>query len=146
MVRCADCGFLAVEHPLESEPFAEADDTVRKTGLVQSAVLYHHMPVCFVRVIDLRAELPESADSGKILHALQAERDCAKFIKWWPSYTPKEHAEMQREEELRERDRRWRQEDIELLKAGMFWVPIAVALLGILGTLAGAIVGGLLSR
>jgi hypothetical protein len=131
MVKCADCGFLALRNQFTGQ-LDEGDEDYRRTGMPPLRKKsnqpggprsfldnpydfpFANPPICFVQAFNLGDEfsvepsqiLPEMA-----LDVLKNERDCGErelFTSWQQGFTPKEHREMldrqrrlQQEEDIR---------------------------------------------
>lgn len=109
MVKCAECGYLAVRH-LETRDLREAEGDYRDTGEIPRDLnrpkhLYEEVPLCFER---LRTFDPQQCTSAAARQeALQREiGPCVGFTKWDHGFTPKEH----REAADREKFRNWQAE------------------------------------
>ncbi len=147
MVKCADCGFLAIR--------AQADGAMRganthyRTEGYQGYQTDQVLPVphCFVRahsihleplvaggevraveaesVLKLYNEAEEDVTDEAVLGIIKRERECSSFTPWLgEGWTPKEHQEIQERRWLlewqqgqRAEDRRWR--IIEILVIGL---------------------------
>ncbi len=136
MVKCADCGYLAVRN-INSYCLDEAGSDFREKGAValgreygrNQYNLHEQRPVCFVQRYDLRGEIKSVFVAGKkdetgcVLQVITKERECSEFTDWQQGFTPKEHREMldrqwmidfqaKRENEDREWRERQRNEDL----------------------------------
>ena len=122
MVKCAECGFLAVRNPGTGEP-DQATDAYRETGSTQPWGDYdaEYPPLCFVREYPLQREASQFRNEiwpepnihwpelrSRLIHStnevIQRERECSRFNLWQQGFTPKEHREMLD----RKWERRWR--------------------------------------
>ncbi len=158
MVKCADCGYLAVRNA-ESFRLEEAIAEYRESGFSYLGepyigILLEGSPLCFARSFDLTKEIAyEFAKGGKsaadftgirksvqhcIKEGLVKERDCAQYTKWQQGFTPKEHREMMD----RERRQEWetKQEHYLVKMAGIFAIVA-----GIVGAAIGAFITWLLT-
>ena len=128
MVKCADCGFLALRSG-RSE-LLEATASFRQSGTpehLRELDLYMQ-PLCFARAFNLQAEIreldqqrSETEPHRQSLAVIGLERPCKRYTEWQQGFTPKEH-----QEKLdRDSDRRWRLIEIALLVvlAGAFTIP-----------------------
>jgi len=140
MVKCSECGFLAVRRK-DTIELEEVEFESRQSGDMRPR--YHYVPICFTLVANFGEEVekleksPEYAtrcdEHGDAIWpqwydlvggALVKERECPSFTRWHQGFTPKEHQEMldrqwlldfqaKREQE----DRDWREheriEDLE---------------------------------
>jgi len=111
MPKCSECGFLVVWLPTDDE-FVEATETFRNFGYFsskdQKGCSYHAK--CFVRAQDLAREEHQwltEKDPLNIanLKVIEADRDCQSFTPWLQGFNPKEHAERQFHEMLRNEQR-----------------------------------------
>lgn len=110
MVKCADCGFLAVRLTAHKHEIVEAEPGLRERGIIVPKD-YHVVPLCFVREYNLAKEIGDpSQGPKKILEIMQRDRECKAFTEWHQGFSPKEHAEMLLHEELRKSEREWREE------------------------------------
>lgn len=108
MVKCSECGFLAVRNT-KTRTLVEAEFDYRQTGEQPKAPLeyvsrkfYSDYPSCFVLAVQLKCEIGESCHSSKICQAIKLDRDCEKFTPWLQGFSPKEHKEMLHEKQLLE--------------------------------------------
>jgi hypothetical protein len=105
MVRCADCGFLAVRNP-ETRSLEAVDHEARTSGHFpgygKDFVIWPG-PACFRMAADLGAECKavqeadgkKETDSKRVyLVVITKDRDCSEFTEWHPGFSPKEHREM----------------------------------------------------
>ena len=151
MVKCADCGFLAVRNRYDFH-LDEAGRGYRETG--QAALgrvnemahyeLHDQQPICFALANDLKVEFDnetkERNSTVSAFNVLAKGRDCNSFTKWQQGFTPKEHREMLDREEMLEwqaaredADRKWRS------KRDWYFVIIA-GIFTILGAIIGAVI------
>ena len=106
MVKCADCGYLAVRGIMNGE-LLEADGKFRESGEVlfintygnQSRPKYEQQPICFARAENLIDEFEK--ETGKQNNTVSAknvivkDRNCTRgYTDWQQGFTPKEHREM----------------------------------------------------
>ena len=111
MVKCSECGFLAVRNT-ESHELEEADETFREKGIIpltghaegRPRSRHEPLPLCFARCHDLQEEFKnvpgeDKAVPGGVHRVIIKERQCDAFTEWQQGFTPKEHREMI--------DRRW---------------------------------------
>jgi hypothetical protein len=97
MVKCSECGFLALRH-LETRDLREAEGSYRDTGeiprdLNRPKYLYEEVPLCFERLRMFDPKQCESAAGRQ--EVLQGEiGPCVGFTEWHHGFTPKEHREM----------------------------------------------------
>ena len=128
MVKCADCGFLAVRN-VSTRELEEAESQFREHGDIPDSEVepglgrHQGIPLCFAGV-NLRNEITvEMANwnPGRedIVTVMQRERCCDYWTEWQLGFTPKEHRETfleeqkrRYEEEARERERRFQEEMI----------------------------------
>lgn len=113
MVRCKDCGFLAIWYRINRK-FEEAPELFREKGALQttSHVDALYQPACFVRMADLSDEIIKSSDGYTAtyredianLKVIARERNCDGYFQWIQGFHPKEHQEMLD----RKSERRWR--------------------------------------
>lgn len=115
MVRCADCGLLAVRNP-NTFMLEEMDEWSRERGRTnypardpsdQVSVMMAPaaIPLCSVMAYDL---LKEIKDQGRLPNAtslavIQKDRDCRQFSTWHRGFLPKEHKQMLLDIEERKR-------------------------------------------
>lgn len=160
MVKCVDCGFLAMRNT-ETRELEEIDHEVRRSGLLPiwrvpavEVVWYGKsdgrggskkcecQAVCFLAAHDLRSEI-ESLDvandrEGAHLTVFNADRDCQHHTKYMQGFAPKEHAQLfllDKQRELIEEKRH--KENLA--------VAMASARIGVIGGLVGAVVGAILA-
>lgn len=112
MVKCVDCGYLAVRN-LHNRTLAEAESLMRQRGESPPHPgdsrwkFYETGPVCFVLACDLPREAGNADDKGKFLDVIGRERECNRHTPWQQGFTPREHKEMLDEKE----ERKWRAEE-----------------------------------
>jgi hypothetical protein len=156
MAKCSECGYLAVRNTKTRE-LVETEQSIRDTGVIEvvyddttrrfheigSGYPRYEPPLCFVGFIDLWSESGDygHASTETIKSAIDTERECNKFAKWQPGFTPKEHWEMiDREARLKwqaereEADRKWRSK--EEWRSNIFQAVIAIVAI-ILGVILG---------
>jgi hypothetical protein len=98
MVRCADCGFLAVKHP-KNRTLCEVELNLREQGKEWPKTpdglnsLYDTIPICFVRAAKLAEEM-HGTGGASFYHVIRRERDCIAFTFWQQGFSPREHKEM----------------------------------------------------
>lgn len=117
MVKCADCGFLAVRSKVNYS-LGEATIDFREKGTVAIGyddkgmnphALHELMPLCFASQSYLRDEIKRNnKDKNKnqndeIKRIINQEINCKGFTEWKQGFTPKEHREMLD----RQWERRW---------------------------------------
>ena len=134
LVKCQDCGFLAIRHPEDRELVSPAA-TYRTEGFqgIPPHVWPDPQPVpnCSVRAhpihtepmvvhgdtrIQLTGEAPGDFSVGDgnddtekaILSIIGKPRICKAFYPWVEGFSPKEHYETREAELRRDRDRKWR--------------------------------------
>lgn len=153
MVKCVDCGFLALRNSRARE-LDEAEDLYRRTGDVTldgDYLRHERLPICFARTWNLRDEFHKhiaeeydvvdrerwlrSPQPEHTLAIINKERRCSGFVEWQQGFTPKEHREIldrqeQRDWQERQRrdERKWRIAELVLLiiGAGVFTIVGAV--------------------
>lgn len=128
MVKCRDCGFLAVRMRATHETPArliEVEDDYRSKGAYDES--YDRVPICFMRKADLRWEIGEwtkkfdaatKADqamreplTNQLWAIIDRERECDGYTDWLRGWSPREHLEMQMLEEQRNELRRQAEAD-----------------------------------
>jgi hypothetical protein len=166
-VKCADCGYLAVR-VRRTRLLFDAEQDYRDSGSIPSIGnegIYDPAPICFVRAINISAEYKPADGTPERQKIVQKERDCQEFTEWQQGLTPKEHLEMnlleqqqqrldKREKEDRnwrlaqaEREREWRNEDVQLAKDAMkvsIRSYLVAATIGFVGALAAVALARLL--
>jgi hypothetical protein len=115
-VKCATCGYLAGKRDQEPE-LLMASPRWRKHGNPDGPNGMEFAPHCFRGVTEPNEEYhalkEEIAEKRLIfLRVVNTERVCAEYRKFDPGYTPKEHAEMHREERLRREQQEQRERDL----------------------------------
>ncbi len=153
MVKCVDCGFLALRNS-RSRDLDEAEELYRRTGdvTVDGDYLRHErVPICFARAWDLRDEFRNhvaeqyeeeqrerwlrTPQPEHILALIKEERQCSGFAACQQGFTSKEHRDMldrqeQRDWQERQRrdDKKWRIAELVLLiiGAGVFTIIGAI--------------------
>jgi hypothetical protein len=130
---------LQVKH---SRELRGADEEARNSGKQPSDVSYADFPVCFARAAQLNQEMRGAGAEG-FLAVVNRERNCPKFIEWEPDCSPKEHAEMRREQQMREwqearmkEDREWRDaREMKQKKGDRIWGLFTLVLGIVLGVI-----------
>jgi hypothetical protein len=147
LVKCADCGFLAVRH-MDTRALLDAEELLRVNGEIPSRntgmMIYDEWPVCFIRRANFRKEMNDNSGSPHRKKVLNDKRECDDgFTPWQQGLTPKEHLEMQLDHKWRmeqaEREREWRKEDIALAEKAMkvnIRSYLLAAVIGFAGALA----------
>jgi len=160
MVKCAECGYLAVRH-LETRELREAEGTYRDTGEIPRDLnrpkhLYAEVPLCFehLRIFDPHQCASATGRQG----VLQAEiGPCVGFTKWDLGFTPKEHREMLDRQRLLEwqaeredDDRKWhakqREEDNRIRRLELWTAVIIAGGFTVVGATIGAVLTAILTR
>lgn len=117
MVKCAECGFLAIRN-VESRELEEAEKDIREHGCctvligqIQGHPQLRHtgLPLCFAGRYDLWDESKKETVKGDrntrgARTVIHKQRRCEGFTKWQLGFTPKEHREMID----RQWERKWR--------------------------------------
>ena len=102
MVRCHNCGFLAIWNSVDLE-LLEAPEHFRREGSLanHNKTLLTCAPKCFIRKADLERELVTDTHLRHIYNlgegikrVIQQERSCDGFTTWHQGFHPKEHKEM----------------------------------------------------
>jgi hypothetical protein len=98
MVKCPDCGYLAVRNYETRQPL-DAEELFRERGFIPAPgrasidLIYDEFPSCFARAFDLRIERggtqPSHDKRGEVVNK---PRECPKFTPWVQGFTPKEAA------------------------------------------------------
>ena len=139
MVKCADCGYLAVRNR-DTYCLDEAGSDFREKGMValgreygrNQYPLHEQMPLCFARYQYLGEEIKninkEKNATEEVSRIIKTEIKCEEFVKWQHGFTPKEHREMLD----RQWERKWR------IITGIIFVCLAG-----LFTLLGALIANL---
>ncbi len=131
MVKCVDCGYLAVRN-VDSRELEEAEEGFREKGTGPMAQIYEgnaqaHLrhwkqPLCFARVHgfsdDFRKAINEKIpEDGRVKEIIQRERQCNQSTDWQQGFTPKEHREtldrkwmIDFQSKREDDDRSWREE------------------------------------
>ena len=159
MVKCSECGFLALRN-IETGDLDEAEEEFRTHGWrreysrshpaqitgtsfhrEEELTRYVHevLPICFARRCDFwavcteaaQAATSESTRSENIRLVINTERKCRSFVKWQQGFIPKEHREMIDWE----RERRLR-----------IFELIVFVFITLIAGIGGAIVGALIAR
>lgn len=111
MVKCAECGFLAMRHS-QTRQLMDAEEKLRTRGYIDSLsisshdLVYDKYPVCYALKLDFRSEIGGNSDESTRTKAVQCERNCDGYTPWQIGFTPKEHKEMIQEAERR----RWQEQ------------------------------------
>ena len=116
MVKCADCGYLAVRN-VDSRELEEVEEDFREKGtgpVVERHAGNPHLrhekqPLCLLGAEglseDFRAAIENKLpENGRVRGIIQKERPCREFREWRQGSTPKEHREMMDREFLLKRE------------------------------------------
>lgn len=101
MVRCADCGFLALRRR-ESQQLLGAEMPYREHGVLPEAVdadfqdEFESTPYCFVMAQPIHKEREDRKG------IIQRDRSCDSWVQWQQGFSPKEHREMLEEQRRRQ--------------------------------------------
>jgi hypothetical protein len=139
MVKCAECGYLAVRNK-ETRQLEEVEEWHREKGDIPkkpgTTDPIYNPAICFVR-----GDYVVQEEKEKVLAEICKERACKLFVQWQKGFTPKEHREMKDREKMLEwqsaredTDRHWKdKQDKKLVYiAGGF-------------TILGAVIGALIA-
>jgi len=132
MVKCTDCGFLAIRRHFERH-LAEVEGEIRngKEWPVQHGTnicLYEKRPLCLIsHTIGTKDGLYSAIEFKE---AINIEKDCKDFYEWRQGSTPQEHREMLDREQWQNWQAKQRKEDkhwriIELVVLGLLAVLMA---------------------
>lgn len=135
MVRCKDCGYLAVRDQLDVAKVSEATRDYRTQGRQRDSVGGNTpgTPICHIGMRTF-----EHRDSPSIVAETSQEFECNGFTPWIEGRSPKAHEEMSFVEQMEARTHQWRAEDLSW-RRGTFWVLFFSAILS--GILSGLIAG-----
>ena len=153
MVKCANCGYLAVRNKTDYY-LGEASIDFRDRGSIALGTddkgnnqhpLHEKIPLCFARYHYLGDAIKsiQHKDNpfNEVTTIIQADINCSEFIEWQQGFTPKEHREMvdrdkmlklQNDREVADRKWRDKQDKKLVIIAGIF-------------TFLGAIIGALIA-
>lgn len=158
MVKCSECGFLAVRD-IDTRELEEVDGTFREWGRPPLKRIggrnqykgQYDIPLCFVQSYNLYDEVKTAGGKPELDYVIvksiiDQDRQCNSFIKWQQGFTPKEHREMIDREAMR----KWQAEREE---SGRKWMThqqrfmvIIAGIFTILGGIIGAVITFLLNR
>lgn len=139
MVKCAECGFLALRNRVSRElvevegPLRQSANAPMPRTPTEPRELYERTPLCFARARQLQDEVSND-DRHELLRVFQRDRDCPSFTTWQQGFTPKEHRDMldrqwllEREERRDKEQRQWqtRQRIIDLVVLGLIATLVA---------------------
>ncbi|NGZ97652.1 MAG: hypothetical protein CV089_16285 [Nitrospira sp. WS110] len=141
MVKCNDCGFLAVWMVKEQE-FVEASDHLRVCGHPEIIAInpMRFKVKCFIQEYDLDKEITGDAQyelakyKACVVHNIGKARTCESHIPWIQGFHPKERKEMIRQEELRKSERRHAN------------ISLGVAVFAAVATAAGGVFGAYMTK
>jgi hypothetical protein len=91
-VKCAACGFLAVQHTSTRE-LLSAEQITRETGDMIRAGAYENYLVCYALAYNLADETGHNPGTPERKIAANRERHCQKFVEWRGG-SPKDHQDM----------------------------------------------------
>ena len=139
IVKCADCGFLALRHRVTKE-LQEVSGDIRDTGRLPLDTIAEREsmsrePICFAMQANLVSELHAPWNCKDVI---DRDRQCVKWIPWKQGYTPKEHDHMLASEIAERRAN-------ELATSTNRYVMIAAIVQGV-ATLLAVLFGYLLTR
>ena len=112
-VKCNDCGLLAIRNH-EKRAWEEVDSVIRLSGRPPNFSTFDQCPACLIGMASLHSEAKDlgiKEFAKAVVAVLNHPRDCAGFVAWQQSFTPKAHREMQHIEEQRKRDQEQRDRD-----------------------------------
>lgn len=124
MVRCVDCGFLALRKKFERQELVSAPPCFREKGEMPPLAAVPGIgyrddfllePECHLGVINLKTEATGHARQ-RYFEVAKRERDCKEFVPLVPGCSLKDHQEMLLLQELRSRQEKWREEDLQWRK------------------------------
>jgi hypothetical protein len=142
MVKCEDCGFLALRNQItglldeasQEYRWRAEVPTLRNpnaTGVQKDFSSffispYTGVPICLVRAYPLHNEFAnqEQATNKEIFNLLVKERHCDErglFTPWQQSFTPKEHREMLDRQKLLEREDNWQEFQAQMAADDRKW-------------------------
>lgn len=111
LIKCSDCGFLAIRHRF-NRLLREAEDTFRQSAQlppVGEGMEYEPQPLCSKGAFDIRKEI-KGDSKDDTLEAINRGRRCEAFTDWRPGYSPREHQQMLDEKWKREQEAAQRRE------------------------------------
>ena len=115
-VKCANCGYLAGK--IGKDPVLHVvSPRWRELGTPDGPDGLEHGPHCFRGIPEPNKEYHTLKNEGTekkvaFLLVINLERTCPKYFGFDPGRTPKEHADMEREEALRKEQQRQREADL----------------------------------
>jgi hypothetical protein len=123
MVRCIDCGLLALREATTGLS-CEADRHQREYVEIRQdrgREVYNRIPVCIEDQVDFCKELQEKPNEvvhpDRILPLINREHGCQKFRRYIPGRSPQDHQDMNAQVEIqrmqdtqREKERQWQQD------------------------------------
>ncbi len=101
MVKCSDCGFLAVRRRLLAHAFPGLMGVTAKQRATWDFGSYKQQPLCYRQAFSLVEEAGSIIKKSNFLEVIHRDRKCDKFREWQHDYSPKEHLEEMKVEELR---------------------------------------------
>lgn len=141
MVKCADCGLLGV-YSAGRETIHEVNELARSNGNIAGspplvcAALKYPLQSEFEKARQLNESKQRLTLSQATLDVLNKPRECSAFCEWNVGFTPKEHKEMQMQNQLEAmRSERDRENAVTQARA-----TIQAGVYGIVGVIVGAIV------
>ncbi len=102
MVKCSECGFLAVRN-VETRELEEAESVYREFGVsplmgkMEGHPTDRHstIPLCIRGYQGLQHEITEAlASDSRVSQVVHKDRDCELYTEWLLGFSPKEHLEM----------------------------------------------------
>jgi len=132
MVKCADCGFLALRD-FESRELREAEREIRETGsqgdrstgvdahgIPRFEPIYEAVALCIQGIRNFSSTPIQGATFARRIdpfaHAIQEDFECERFFDWREGLSPKEHLEIQARDQVLDRQTAiqsmaWQRED-----------------------------------
>ncbi len=111
-VQCFSCGFLVLMSKRQDLIFESADHVYRTSGHPSASreAVVHHRPQCYRGKWNLHGETEQEPQESGVEHwyyqqndtVIHRVRDCDEWIRWEPDYSPKEHLEERKMQEVRE--------------------------------------------
>ena len=149
MVKCADCGYLAVRSKVDYS-LGEATSDFREKGMVaigrddrgmNQHPLHENIPLCFTRQPYFRDATKNIKNRDnpfeEVKAMIQKDIDCKEFTTWQQGFTPKEHREMQSIKEQRE----WQEKQRKSDRCWRFWEILAFIIAGAVTAFIASLIG-----
>ena len=100
MVKCSECGFLGVRRRMLAHAFPGLMEVTAKQRATWDFGPYKQQPLCYRQAFILVEEAGSIANKENFLEVIHRDRKCDKFREWQHDYSPREHLDEMKIEQL----------------------------------------------